>query len=554
MKRIAFAACDFIYAATYSLARKSKSDVSRQSALKQLSIIGASATLLAALSVPAFAQAQTDRYQALANAAMAENRPTADTAALLKDELLFQRATQTYLWALPLINTLGMKVASEKAFGAGYNILPVWKKRIDTKTLATTPNSDLIYAMSYLDLGKDGPMVLEAPPGLQGVLLDFWQRPIPGPNRNGTAFFGDIGSFGPDNGDGGKFLIVPPGYGNSAPLGYYVYRSQTNNVFVLLRSFYRKTDNLGPALKLIEKTKIYPLGERAGIKPMRFPDASSMPINMLPSSNGSAFDQLKLFVDSEADDFADPDWRGMLASLGIVKGQSFYLSAPRRAILDLAAKTAYKMSRVVGFEESVGGRSYLVYPDRHWVNPVADGTPSNPGGALNFAWQRSAGGYLDVDARIWFFTDNNAISPWMLGQALGKGVKYMIDFADSTGTPLSGESSYRLNLPPNVPAANFWSLTLYEAENASGLANGQPFPSLGSRDKLTQNADGSIDLYFGPSAPAGQTSNWLRTVPGKGYFAMLRLYSPTEPAIDKTWKPGDFEKINDESGKADAMR
>src|SRR5215813_3868209 len=146
------------------------------------------AVLLAALGLAPLAQAQTDRYDALANSAMVENRPTPETSALLKDELLFQRATQTYLWALPLINTLGMKVGSEKVFGAGYNVLPVWKKRLDAKTLVTTPNSDVIYAMSFLDVGKDGPMVFEAPPGLQGILLDLWQRPIPGPGK----FAGDV--------------------------------------------------------------------------------------------------------------------------------------------------------------------------------------------------------------------------------------------------------------------------------------------------------------------------------------------------------------------------
>jgi hypothetical protein len=135
-------------------------------------------------------QAQADRYDALANSPMVENRPTAQTSQLLKGELLFQRATQTYLWALPLINTLGMKVGSEHAFGAGYHVLPVWKKRLDAKTLVTTPNSDVIYAMSYLDLGTDGPMVFEAPPGLQGILLGFWQRPILGPSIDGRAFFG----------------------------------------------------------------------------------------------------------------------------------------------------------------------------------------------------------------------------------------------------------------------------------------------------------------------------------------------------------------------------
>jgi hypothetical protein len=125
--------------------------------------------------------AELDWYDTLADSPMVENRPTPETMKLLEDEVLFQRATQTYLWALPLINTLGMKFGSEKVFGAGYNVLPVWRKHLDAKTLATTSNSDIIYAMSYLDVGKDGPMVFEAPFGLQGVLLDFWQRLIPGP-------------------------------------------------------------------------------------------------------------------------------------------------------------------------------------------------------------------------------------------------------------------------------------------------------------------------------------------------------------------------------------
>ena len=131
----------------------------------------------------------------------------------------------------------------------------------------------------------------------------------------------------------------------------------------------------------------------------------------------------------------------------------------------------------------------------------------------------------------------------MISQIPGKGAKYMIGFTDSDGKPLSGGSNYHLNLPANIPAANFWSVTLYEAENGSGLANGQPFPSLGSRDKPMQNADGSTDLYLGPNAPEGKESNWLAIVPGKGYFAITRLCAPTEAAINKSWKPGEIEKI-----------
>ena len=476
--------------------------------------------------------------EAIANLPFVENRATADTGETLRDELLYHRATQTYLWALPLLNTLGMQVGSEKAFGAGYNILPVWKQRLDAKTLVTTPNSDVIYAMGYVELGQDGPLVFDAPPMLQGILLDFWQRPIP---VDGGKYAGDVGFFGPDQGKGGKFLLLPPGYKDEIPEGYFVYRSGTNHVFVFLRAFYADAANLKPPVDLIEQVKIYPLQGEA--KPMQFPDASGVTVDMLPLKGAIAFDHLKQLVDAEGPHLADPDWMGMLAGLGIVKGQPFEPDARTRGILDRAAKSAYKMSRVIGFDEVVSGRSFRLYRDRRWLNPMADATAENPSGQLDLSWRRADwGGALDVDCRPWFFTNYYSVSPGMLSQIPGKGAFYGIAFTDSEGAPLTGETNYRLSLPPDVPAANFWSVTLYEAENASGLANGQPFPSLGSRDKPVQHADGSTDLYLGPVAPQGKEKNWLATVPGRGYFAILRLYGPTEPALSKTWVPGDFEK------------
>jgi hypothetical protein len=487
------------------------------------------------------ALADTTRFDALANAPFVENRPSAETAQTLREELLFQRATQAYLWALPLINTLGMKFGSEKVFGEGYNVLPVWKKRLDARTLVTTPNSDVIYAMSYVDLGRDGPLVFEAPPNLQGILLDFWQRPIP---VVGGKFFGDVGLPGPDGGKGGKFLILPPGYAGEVPKGYYVYRSSTNNVFVFLRAFYRDPGDLTPAVSLIEQSKIYPLNGKDKSRPMVFPDASGVPANMLPARDGTVFDQLKQLVDSEGSNLASADGLGMLASIGIVKGKPFSPDEKTRLILDRAARTAYKMSRVIGFQEALGDRSLRMYPDRRWVNPMADATPDNLSGVFDFGWTRKQGGYLDLDASIWFFTNYYSVSPGMLSQTPGVGAKYMIGFTDSVGAHLSGAGNYRINLPANIPAANFWSVTLYEAENGSGLANSQPFPSLGSRDKPAMNADGSTDVYLGPQAPEGKGGNWLATVPGRGYFVVLRLYGPTEAAIDKSWKPGDIVKLN----------
>jgi hypothetical protein len=496
------------------------------------------ALAMGGLTKPALAQ--TTRFDRLANLQFTEGRPTKETAQTLRDELLFQRATQIYLWALPLINTLGMQVGSEKAFGAGYNVLPIWKQRLNAKTLITTPNSDVLYAMSFVDLGKDGPLVIEAPPMLQGILLDYWQRPIP---VDGGRFFGDIGIAGPDGGKGGKFLLLPPGYKGAVPKGYYVYKSGTNNVFIFLRAFYKDPKNLAPAVAHLEKTKIYPLHGKATAKPMVFPDASGVPVNMLPISNGSAFDQLKLLLDKEGDNLAGPDWLGMLAAIGIVKGQPFTPDAHTREILDRAAKTAYKMSRVIGFQETVSGRSFRVYPDRHWINPVDNLTPSSPRTTVDLSMLNVAGEYRDLDTRIWFFTNYYSVSPAMSTKIPGKGAAYLIAFTDSDGEPLVGDSDYRLKLPPKIPAANFWSVTLYDAANASGLANGQPFPSLGSRDQPQQNTDGSTDLYFGPKALKGKEGNWLGTVPGKGYFVVFRLYGPTEAALDRSWKPGDFEKV-----------
>jgi hypothetical protein len=434
-----------------------------------------------------------------------------------------------------------LQVGSEKTFGSGYNVLPIWKRRVDSKTLVTTANSDVLYAMSYVNLRETGPLVMNAPSELQGILLDYWQRPIP---VDGGHYAGDVGYFGPDHGKGGKFLVVPPGFNRPVPSGYYVYRSGTYNVFIFLRGFYQNPNNLTPAVEHLERTKIYPLEGQGSAKPMAFPDASGVPVNMLPRNDSSAFDELKSLVDAEGSALAEPDWLGMLAAIGIIQGKPFAPDAKTRGILDQAARTGYNMSRVLGFEDFVSGMSYRIYPDRHWMNPFANGTKADPSKPLNTSWVNVAGRYLALNARTNFFTNYYSVSPGMISWTPGRGANYLIAFTDSQGTPLAGDKSYRLTLPPHVPAANFWSVTVYDAANSSGLQNGQPFPSLGSRDNPTPNADGSVDLYVGPHAPAGKDANWIATVPGKAFFAILRLYGPTEARFNKSWIPGDLEPAN----------
>jgi hypothetical protein len=480
-----------------------------------------------------------DRFDTLAKLPFEENRPTAATAKTLKEELIFQRATQTYLWAMPLLNTMGMRDGFAQSYGTGYHTMGIWAKRLDAKTRITTPNSDLIYGMVFVNLTDTGPLVFEAPPKLQGILLDMWQRPIP---HDGGKFFGDVGLPGPDGGAGGKFLILPPGYSGEVPSGYYVYRSGTNNVFIFLRSFYQDLANISPAVDVLKQSVLYPLGKKDSAAKMKFFDASGKPHNMLPRTDAEAFRQLKYLIDTEGGNLAEPDWLGMLAGLGIVKGKAFEPDADRTKILDAAAKTGYKTSRVIGLQGQSGDVDLRVYKDRQWVNPINNLAGHWPNVPVDLTFT-TKGGYRALDARAWFFTDYYSISPGMVTMTPGKGAFYAIAFNDKNGKPLTGAGSYRLTLPANIPAELFWSVTLYEAENASGLANGQPFPSLGKLNNPKQNADSSTTLYIGPRAPTGEEKNWLATVPGRGFFTILRLYGPSQPALDGSWVPGDLERV-----------
>jgi hypothetical protein len=240
----------------------------------------------------------------------------------------------------------------------------------------------------------------------------------------------------------------------------------------------------------------------------------------------------------------------MLEGIGIAKDRPFQPDARTRAILEAAAKTAYKTTRVIGFEGGINNVDFRVYPDRQWLNPINNVTSRWPNAPVDLSWLATKAGYRELDARAWFFTDYFSISPGMVSMTPGKGAFYMIAFKDAAGDPLVGEKSYVVNLPKDIPAGLFWSVTLYEAENASGLGNGRPFPSLGKLDNPRQNADGSTDIYITPKTPEGKEANWLATAPGRGFFAILRLYLPTQAAIDGSWKPGDIQRLDGAGGRA----
>jgi hypothetical protein len=458
-------------------------------------------------------------WKELSSLPFSENYPTEEASQRLYDEMLFQRACQVVLWSIPAMSIYAMKKGSEKVFGTGSNVFVVWKNRLDPKTLISTPNSDVIYALGYIDLKKDGPTVIEVPPKQQGILDDFWQRPIT-----------DVGYVGPDKGKGGKYLVLPPDYKGKTPDGFYTFTSPTYNVFVFWRAFIKDGDTTEP-VKLIEQTRIYPLAKKDNPPKMIFPNGSAIPADMLFPKNYSYFEMLADFVGKE---YVGPeDWamRGMMASLGIVKGRPFQPNERIQKILTMGVDVGMKMGSVLRFGDHLPGTLY--YEDRQWHNVL---------NVLNVEFNENS--FLNLDARVGMFYIGYSISPAMVMNMVGKGSKYPFAYRDVDGDYLSGGKAYRLHVPANVPAANFWSVTLYDASNASGLDNGQPYPSIGSLDDLKYNEDGSVDLFFAPELPKGAPeSNWLRTVPGKGWFTLFRLYNPTEAFFDRSWRPGDFEKL-----------
>ncbi|MEU8901354.1 DUF1254 domain-containing protein [Nocardia sp. NPDC048505] len=474
------------------------------------------------------------RYDELADSGFEGGFATADTVRTLREELLFQRAVQAYLWSLPAVNIWAMKEASERRFGAGYHVLPVWQDRIDAKTLVTTPNFDVVYAMGYLDLAEHGPLVVEAPPGVQGILDDFWQRPIHGPVIDGHLHTGDVGLVGPDAGAGGRYILLGPDYDGPEPGDGFVYRSRTHNVFLFWRSFFSDPADLTETAARIESTVIYPLGRREQAQPMQFPHASGVELDMLFPRDGSYFDMLDRFVQAEAVDPQDLDMRGFLHTIGIEKGATFAPEPPLRELLDKAARTAFAISKITVTDllpDEPGGTYFSGQP---WLNVFA-------GEDTEF---QASGSYTNLEQRTGYFSSAYSDSPGMVVNLVDKGAKYPVTMRDSNGAYLDGAKTYTLNLPAGIPAKLFWSVAVYDPITASGLDNGQRFPSINAMDKPATNSDGSHTISFGPELPAGvDEKNWLRTVPGKGYFVIVRLYGPGQSFYDQTWIPGNLEPV-----------
>ena len=450
--------------------------------------------------------------------------PTKKTVALLYDNLDFFRGVETFLNALPATSLEALRLGQAALGARNSNQAVVFDQLMDSNPLWLTGNTDTVYCTAFLDLKKDGPTVVEIPPGA-------------GPGTVNDAFFRfviDMGAPGPDRGKGGKYLILPPDYEGDVPDGYFTAKSTSWVNWIALRGFLVDGKPDAASKMWRENLKIYPLSKAANPPAMEFFNGSKTTENTIHANDYHFFEELHTVIDREPIEMLDPELRGLFSAIGIQKGKPFAPDARMKKLLTEAAAVGNATSRAIFWETR--DESAFLYEDSYWKRGFVGG---------NYEYLKDEGmGGRNLDARTHFYYMATVNTPAMAMKLIGKGSQYAWGYLDAKGNYLDGGKTYKLNLPKDPPEEKFMSVVVYDPQTRSELQTSQPYPSKNNRrDKMIVNDDGSIDLYFGPKAPAGKEANWIQTVPGKGWFSVLRLYSPTEAWYDKTWRPGEIELV-----------
>ena len=448
--------------------------------------------------------------------------PDAKTVETVYDHLDFMRAARAFLRTVPGASMVAMR---QGLYDAGalpnYTVL-VTEATMDARSLFLTPSSHAVYATAWIDL-KGGPIVIETPPYVEGALHDFWGRHLI-----------DTGKAGPDRGRGGMYVVVPPGYEGLVPKSEFAVRSRTYGVWAVFRGPLiggRPEPAVGSFKKYL---KIYPLKEARRPPPNPFVDISGLPLQTIHPSDASYFERIHTLVREEPAESQDPEVLGLLASIGIEKGKRFAPDARMKAILAEAATVGDASARALLF--SPRDPDAYLYEDRQWQTLLGEG-------GRDFI--RDGVGSTDARVRFHYFAAIDASSfgpsePESASQAA-------MAFRDAKGRLLDGSRTYTLTLPPEIPAEDLWSVTVYDNETRSLLQTDQRFGSVSdARGEARPNRDGSITIDFGPRPPRQKRKpNWIQTVPGKGWHAVLRLRGAGPGWFDRTWRPGDIELLTE---------
>jgi hypothetical protein len=491
-----------------------------------------------------------------------DGAPSVETAAKVYDALAFTRALNAYNNSFRGASALAIKKGLQ-SIGLQSGDVGITSELMDADSLFLTANADTVYYMAWIDL-SDGPVVIEQPPEGLGTINDMW-----------FSWVIDAGKPGPDRGLGGKYLIVGPGYDGPLPQGgYFIAHSKTNNVLYAMRSFLADRKDPKPAVENIKKNlKIYPyepgsygtsiaealegkvrLGGEPKIPDTKFIEISGKSFNTIPPSDFGFFEMINENVQEEPATSYDVELAGQLAAIGIVHGKEFKPDERMKKILSDAAAVGNATGRALNWRYALAHPGWAYYTDSLWGNMLFEGgaffetpPPAYEGKGMFKPYPPT--GARTLDSRAAFYYAYTLDSPGMIMRIPGVGSQYLMGFLDADGNPFDGAKTYKVMLPKDIPAAAFWSLTLYDNQTRSMLRTPQKYPRAGSQSYPSPAAqaaeDGSTTVYFAPEQPDGVArGNWIQTDPKKGWFTILRLYSPMPSFFDKSWRPSEIELVN----------
>jgi hypothetical protein len=486
--------------------------------------------------------------------------PTEATAEKVRDALAFNNALAAYNNSFRGASAYAI-AKGFRDIGAEFNTVVIFSELMDAKSLFLTANADTIYYLAVVDLSK-GPMVVEQPPRGLGAINDMW-----------FSWIIDVGFPGPDRGEGGRYLIVPPGYGGPLPEGgFYIAHSKTNRVLYAVRAFMENNDPK-PAVENIKKNlKFYPytpggegtsiatalegtvrLAKSPPIPETKFVEATGKSFNTIPPSDFGFFEMINENVQQEPATSYDVELAGQLAAIGIAHGKPFKPDARMKKILTDAAAVGNAAGRCLNWQFAVSHPDWAYYPNSMWGNMLFEGgaffeTPPPEFTKEGMFKPYPPTGARTLGSRTAFYYAYTLDSPGMIMRIPDIGSQYLMGFLDAEGNPYDGSKTYKCTLPKNIPARAFWSFTLYDNQSRSMLDTPQRFPRAGSQTypspAAEAAADGSTTIYFAPTQPSDVArGNWIQTVPGKGWFTILRLYSPLESFFTKQWRPSEIELV-----------